>query len=165
MMELIESLQQAMAAAQAGRFEGFFALLFFGLGFACLYSIVYQLRIRSWPSTTGQLLKANTEKFGPTDFVLAETDYINAVAYEYTVRGETHIGKRFSAWLLVASHNLKFLLEKQLEGFEAGQAVPVYYNPRKPAKSFLRRPGIPGLVVTALFALGCFATPVLIFDH
>ncbi len=164
-MELIESLQQAVAAAQAGRFEGYFALLFFVLGFACLYSIVYQLRIRGWPSTSGQLLKADTEKFGPTDFILAETDYINAVAYEYTVRGEKHIGKRFSPWVVVASHNLKFLLEKQLEDFQAGQAVPVYYNPRKPAKSFLKRPGVAGLGVTALFALGCFATPVLIFGH
>lgn len=162
-MELIESLELAVAAAQTGRSEGFFALLFFGLGFACLYSIFYQLRLRSWPSTPGQLLKADTREFGAAKLVPAETDYINAVAYEYAVNGEDYLGKRFSPWVVVASHNLKFLLEKQQEGFEAGQTVSVYYNPRKPAKAFLKRPGIVGLAVTAVFTLGCFATPVLIF--
>ena len=162
-MELIESLEQAVAAAQAGRFEGVFALLFFALGFACLYSIVYQLRIRSWPRTPGQLLKADTRKFGGTKLVPAETDYINSVAYKYAVGGEDYFGKRFSPWVVVASHNLKFLVEKQLEGFQEGQTVSVYYNPRKPAKSFLKLPGIVGILVTAVSALGCFFTPVLIF--
>ena len=164
-MDLIESLQQAFAAAQAGRFEGYFALLFFFLGFLCIYSIVYQLRIRGWPSTPGQLLKAHTREFGAKAFIPAETDYINAVAYEYGVAGKTYVGERFSPWVMVASHNLKALLEKQLDGIQAGQTVPVYYNPRKPAKSFLKRPGMVGLVVTALIALGCFATPTLIFGH
>ena len=96
-MELIESLKQAVASAKAGETEGYFALLFFTLGFACLYSIVYQFRVRGWPVTTGQLLKAETEKWGiHNKYRPHETDYMIVVAYEYSVGGKSYIGKRFS---------------------------------------------------------------------
>ena len=139
--------------------------MFFALGFACLYSIVYQFRVRGWPVTTGQLLKAETEKGGiHIKYRPHETDYMIVVAYEYSVGGKSYIGKRFSPWIITASHNLKILLEKQLDDFQSGQAVSIYYNPRKPSKSFLKKPGIVGMSITAVFAIGCFATPVMIFN-
>lgn len=164
-MELIESLKQAVASAKAGETEGYFALLFFTLGFACLYSIVYQLRVRGWPVITGQLLKGETERVGIHDKHRPdETDYLNAVAYEYSVGGKSYIGKRFSPWIITVSHNLKFLLERQLDDFQSGQAVFICYNPQNPSKSFLKKPGIVGMSITAVFAIGCFATPVMIFN-
>jgi len=144
--------------------QGFFALLFFGLGFACLHSLAYQLRIRAWPVTNGKLLEADTRIIGGHDARRpSETDYINSVAYAYSVDGESYVGDRFSPWVVVASHNLKRLLEKQLDDVETGGNVPVRYNPKKPAKSFLKKPGLAGLLVTSVFALFCFYTPVLVF--
>jgi hypothetical protein len=162
---LVESLKRAVASAQAGQTEGYFALLFFALGFVCLYSIFYQFRIRGWPTTTGQLLKAETEKLGFRDKNRPhETDYVNVVAYEYSVGGQSYISRRLSPWVVTVSHNLKILLERQLEDLQREQVVSVYYNPRKPSKSFLEKPGIVGLSITLLFTLGCFVTPVLIFS-
>jgi hypothetical protein len=164
-MELITSLELAFASARAGGLKGIFGLLFFGLGFLNLYSIMYQFQIRGWPSTPGTLLKVGLRESTINAWVKAEYDYTVAVAYEYSVGGEVFVSKRFSPWVVVASYNLKLLLEKQIEDYRPGQPVPVYYNPRRPSKAFLKQPGIFGLSVTALFALFCFSTPVLIFGR
>jgi len=162
-MTIFDALGQAIDAALGGQFEGIFAIVFFALSFACAYSVTYQLRIRSWPSTTGKLLKAATEEFGATEIVPSDVDYVNSVAYEYAVDGTVYIGKRFSPWTVVATHNLKSLLERQLGDLAPGNAVRVIYNPRKPGLAFLRRPGPIGILVTIACMMFCLMTPVMIF--
>ncbi len=51
----------------------FFASLY--CFFLLSYSVVYQLRIRSWPSTSGVLIKDAVEKVGGTDLVLSRQEY------------------------------------------------------------------------------------------
>ena len=47
-------------------------------------------------------------------------------------------GKRLSAMVVVDSHNAKQLLNKQLKGIVIkDEKVKVFYNPKKPNKSFL----------------------------
>ena len=154
---------KTIEAAQNGEFEGLFAALFFVLGFACLSSTVFQFRIRHWPETTGRLTDAAVKKFGPGEYDQSRQEYANVVGYEYEVGGKAYVGKRLSAWTVVASHNLKFILEQQLDGLQEGNSVAVYYNPSRPAKAFLKRPGILGIIVTLGFAALCFYTPWLVF--
>jgi hypothetical protein len=162
-MPIIDALRQAIAAALSGQIEGIFAVVFFALTFACAYSVFYQFRIRSWPSTTGKLLSAETEEFGATEISPSDVDYMNSVAYEYVVDGTTYAGNRFSPWVVIATHNLKTILERQLDGLAPGNAVPVFYNPRKPGLAFLKRPGPIGMLVTIAAMIFCFMTPVMIF--
>ena len=162
-MTLIDALEKAINAALGAQSEGIFALVFFGLSFACGYSLIYQLQIRRWPSAQGKLLKAATEEFGATEFHISDVDYKNTVCYEYVVEGKTYTGDRLSPWVIVATHNLIVLFERQLDGFEQGSQLPVFYNPRKPEKAFLKRPGPVGLLATAAAIVFCFMTPVIIF--
>ncbi len=162
-MDSLPVLKQAVDSALAGNIEGLFACLFFLLGFANLCSLHYQLRIRRWPTTPGRLVRADTKRWGGRTFQLHDQDYENVVAYEYRVNGDLFTGERFSAWVVIASHNLRFLLERQLEGLNDSGTVEVIYNPSHPGKSFLVRPGPFGMVVTLVFAGLCFSIPWLVF--
>ena len=76
--------------------------------------------------------------------------------YEYTVDGNLYKGNRVSPWVMVATHNAKVVLEKQLRKVERSRdgSVSVFYNPANPKKSLLIKPGVFGLKVTALIAVG-----------
>ena len=51
------------------------------------YSVVYQLRIRNWPSTEGELVEAGVRKFGATDLIKSDQDYVSTALYRYSVSG------------------------------------------------------------------------------
>jgi len=55
------------------------------------------------------------------------------------------------------------LLEHQLKKITQQFPLQVIYNPRKPGRAFLKRPGIIGMVLTALCSGFCFLTPIFIF--
>ena len=118
----------------------------------CVYSLVYQLRIRSWPSTEGELVEAGVQKFGATDLIKSDQDYVSTALYRYRVRGQQFTGKRVSPWIIIASHNARFVLNRQMSSIEHtdGGKLRVYHHPRKPHKSFLIKPGAVGLLITAL---------------
>jgi hypothetical protein len=121
-----------------------------------LFSLVYQLRIRHWPVATGVLAKAGVERWGGAEWVKSDQEYSLKAAYVYRVDGQVHEGHRVSPWVVVASHNARFLLESQLKGVQrhADGTVSVFYNPRRPHKSYLIRPGWTGLLVTWVITLG-----------
>ncbi len=121
----------------------------------CFYSLWFQLRTRSWPSTRGELLQLGAEKFGAGDWATSSQDYVGKALYTYSVAERQYQGSRISPWVFVASHNARFLLEKQLSGIQACSdgGVKVYYNPRNPRKSYLVVAGPIGIVVTLLLGI------------
>ena len=118
------------------------------------YSVFFQLRIRRWPSTNGTLSDRSV-KVLTRHANHSERDYRASALYEYSVDGKTYQGHRVSSWIVVASHNARFLLHRQLNGIQTlGQdGVVVFYNPAKPAKSYLIKPGLLGLLVTVAVAI------------
>lgn len=157
---MTEYLEHMWALASEGEAQGvfFFAAVYVVLVLA--WSLVYQLRVAAWPVTRGRLIAAGVRRFGATDIVRARQDYVVSAEYEYTVGGTTYRGKRLSPWLVVASHNLRAVLRRQVEQVrrDAEGAVDVYYDPRRPQRSFLLKPGPVGIACTAALAV---AVPLL----
>ena len=75
--------------------------------------------------------------------------------YSYQVDGKTYQGKRISPWIIVASHNVQFVLKHQLAKVEtfAGNKVKIFYKPSNPAKSWLILPSKLGVFITFLISL------------
>lgn len=120
----------------------------------CGYSVAYQFSIRSWPSTLGSLNEAIVARFGYSQRVTSDQEYRAETFYSYSVSNQKYRGRRVSPWIIVASHNLRFVLKKQLSGVKSDSngMVDVFYKPNRPEKSFLVKPGIAGMGVT--FVLG-----------
>ncbi len=120
-----------------------------------LGSVLHQLHVRTWPAARGRLLESGLKEFGFAAPHSSKQEYKVDAVYEYTVNGETYTGKRVSPWVVVASHNARFLLERQLAGVERldGDGVRVFYNPARPAKSFLTKPGSVGLAFCIIVAV------------
>ena len=158
---MVEYLSAMWALAADGDKRGivFFAALY------CLlllsYSAVYQLRIMTWPSTTGVLVNRGARKVGGTHLVTSRQEYAASALYEYCVNGEHYQGSRVSPWVMIVSHNAKFLLDRQLARIRSNNdgGVAVFFNPRNPKKSFLVLPGKTGLAVTIALAL----LPILLY--
>lgn len=121
----------------------------------CMYSVVFQIRTRSWPVAEGELVQAGVKKFGARDVVLANQDYVSKALYHYSVSGVVYEGKKVSPWIIVASHNMRFILEKQMSTiqYHPNSKVKVFYDPAKPQKSYLIIAGKVGLVITSLIGL------------
>jgi hypothetical protein len=126
-----------------------------------LYSLIRQITIASWPSTSGELFKGDIRKFGSTEWAKSNQDYVVSALYTYVVNGKEYQGHKVSPWVVVASHNIKYLLEKQLRSVQKlpDGKVSVFYNPKKPEKSFLIKPGIKGQIITAILSI----TPFVIY--
>ena len=152
---MTDYVQEMWRLARGGEVQGvwFFAALYALL--LCGYSLAFQLRTRRWPSVRGVLLQAEVASFGAAEPVLSERDYVTDAAYRYEVAGEAYEGKRVSPWIVVASHNARRLIEMQLAWIDRGSdgTATVYYNPRKPGRSYLVLPGKVGMGVTAVIAL------------
>ena len=120
---------------------------------AACFSLFMQWRVYRWPYVWGQLLDADTAKFGYTDPIPHEQEYHNKVSYSYVVNGQTYKGHRLSAMVVVASHNLQTILSTQLAGINTEDGkVKVFYNPRNPQKSYLIKGSVIQLAFTVVFA-------------
>lgn len=139
-------------------------VLFFVVVYAlivCLYSFFRQILIRQWPITKGFFQSASVEKWGTSEFILSDQEYKVDSSYEYQVSGKRYKGTRVSPWIIIASHNAKLLLTKQLNNIQknADGTVNVFYNPKKPEKSYLMKPGFFGMVIT----FGMAVLPLLFY--
>lgn len=152
---MIDYIEQMWALAASGDKQGicFFIAVYALL--VLLYSWFYQLRIRRWPAVQGRLLEVSAKRFGATERVVSEQDYHASALYEYAVDGVTYQGKKISPWIIIASHNARFILQKQLDRIQSHSdgTVTIFYNPKKPNKSFLIKPGVVGLSLTFVLAL------------
>jgi len=141
-------------------------ILFFVVVYAfivCLYSFFRQVLIRQWPVEKGLLQSASVEKWGVTELVLSDHDYKVDSLYEYHVSDKSYQGKRISPWIIIASHNARFLLKKQLNSVQKNEdgTVNVFYNPKNPEKSYLVKPGIFGMAITLVIAV----LPSLLYSY
>ena len=154
-MQLINYLEEMWGLAQQGKVQGIFFWAALYAFIILLYSLMRQIKTASWPNTYGELFNGNAKIFGGTQWVKSNQDYVASTHYSYVVNGKEYQGHRLSPWVVVASHNAKFILEKQLRSVQkhSDGKVTVYYNPRKPEKSFLIKPGIRGQIITAILAI------------
>ncbi|XZG71787.1 DUF3592 domain-containing protein [Chitinibacteraceae bacterium HSL-7] len=136
---MIDYLQAMWQLAMARQVQGvvFWCLLysFIMLGSSALY----QLRTRHWPSVVGTLDELGTREFGGSELVRSEQEYQAGARYRYEVAGKQYLGTRVSLWTIIASHNLRGLLDRQLAGVERlpDGGVRVFYSPVRPSRSVL----------------------------
>jgi hypothetical protein len=154
-MDLVNFSKEMWDMALDGNAQGvwFFAALYTLA--ICSYSVIFQIRTRSWPFTEGSLIDAGVDKFGTTLSSLSDQDYTANTLYEYSVVGQRYAGKRVSPWVIVASHNARGILRNQIAKIQQlpNKKVRVYYNPANPKKSFLIIASKTGIVITCIIAL------------
>ena len=129
--DLLSGDRDAIILAAAG----YFALM-------GMISLVVCFRLSRWPSVVGVLHEEGIDGS-------LERSYTALVRYSYSVDGVTYEGNRLSAWYMMVTHNLRALLKLQFRLIERheGANVTVFYNPRKPQKSYLDVPGWRSVVV------------------
>ena len=135
------------------------AVVFWGaiyLGLVGFASLIFQVHVRGWPSTNGVLVHADLAPWGGPTWARSDQQYKLDGLYRYQVDGQTFEGHRVSPWVVVASHNARFVLKQQLKGVDRRPdgTVTVYFNARRPHKSYLVRPGLAGIMVTLVVAVG-----------
>lgn len=151
MNTLFENLAAGLAQ---GDIRAIFALVAPVVAIAALASLIYQLRIALWPKTPAQLLEADINEFGSTEYNAQERDARVQVRYRYNVDGESFIGTRVSAWSLTAAGAGKIALEAQIQKLQDQSDLCASYNPARPEKSFLQAPGLFGMILTSIYAIG-----------
>ncbi len=83
-------------------------------------------------------VRPGTPKFGTL-----KQDHVPDALYTYHVNGQPYQGREISVWKMSASgllRNTARILPRQVQPDALGK-VPVYYNPKRPYKSLLLRPG------------------------
>ncbi len=125
----------------------------------CGYSVLYQVRVSRWPSVSGKLRYLGVELFGARERALANRQYHSDALYQYSVGGRLYENSKISPWVMVASHSVRFLLHRQLRKVSVGSEgeVVVYYNPRRPEKSILIKPGPVGQLITVVIGIAPLA--------
>lgn len=116
-------------------------------------SLWHALRVRRWPQVEGQLLDLGIRPLGGPDPGTRDQDYVPSALYRYEVNGRSYTGQGISIWKMSASgmlRNTAKLLPAQVSPDETGR-IAIYYNPGRPEKSLLLRPGWPS--ITFLSAL------------
>lgn len=154
-MDLINYFREMWQIAMQGQAQGiwFWAAIYTFV--VCVYSLSFQIQTRYWPFVPGELIEYGIEKFGATDRVKSNQEYIVKALYRYNVSGEDFDGTRISPWIFVVSHNARLVLEKQMS---SKQQLPdgrfkVFYNPKNPKKSFLIIAGKTGIFVTLVISV------------
>jgi hypothetical protein len=100
-------------------------------------------------------MHSRLEKVPVVKLVKGHQQYVADALYEYSVNGQQYTGKRISPWVVVATHNMRAVLVKQLLKIrkDPNGSIDVFYNPADPKKSFLVKPGIVGQLVTVAAGL------------
>ena len=155
-MEIINYFNEMWNLAIQGQARG---ILFYVAIYAFVllfYSVIFQRKVNSWPSTIGNLENIGIRYFGyTTERTKSTQEYVVTSLYTYTVDGIEYHGRRASPWAIIASHNMLGILKHQLKNVQhtGDGKVKVFYSPRNPKKSYLIKPGVKGQVVTLILAL------------
>ena len=118
------------------------------------YSLFTYFRISRWPSVIGELTENEISLQSPSA-VTSDQNYSVQLSYLFKVDGEEYQGHRLSPFIIMASHNLRFLLRLQMKQVEISDEgkVRVFYNPRRPDKSYLIAPNATGYMIIISFML------------
>ena len=151
---MLNSLKSFFDAVFAGDQQAIVLLTSIYFASAGVYWFVYCFRIKSWPATRGTLLNFDLENMGPA-MRSDEQNYEASVKYTYNVAGKDYEGSRLSPTLIFVSSNLRFILNWQMRKINklGAEQVAVLYNPSKPEKSFLIRPGIATFILPTILLL------------
>ena len=156
-MDILNYFQQMVDLASEGELQGIWFWASCYMLVVCLYSAYFQIRTRFWATTVGNIHNLGLKKFGISND-LSEQQYRGKALYSYSVNGQTYEGTRISPWVFVTNYNAKGLLLKQQAGIDmpTKDTVTVYYNPKKPQKSFLLKASKFGILVTLTSAVAPF---------
>ena len=162
-MSAFEHLTDTISLAFAGDIQSIFLLVSVYVLMVCSYSVLYQVKVSRWPTVEGKLLTSGLRKYGGTEWAPADQEYVAETLYEYEVDGKKYLGKRLSPWIVVASHNARFVVNAQLNRVKRDPdgRVAVYYNPKAPGKSFL----IPTAVASQLVTLFIGFIPGILYFY
>ncbi|MBL4898817.1 MAG: DUF3592 domain-containing protein [Colwellia sp.] len=161
-MELIIYFQEMWQLAVKGQAQGVFFWFAFYMFIVCFYSLTLQFRMRYWPFVQGELVEFGLDKFGAS-IVKSDQNYWANALYNYSVSGVNYSGTRISPWLMLVSHNLRFILENQISYVQRSSdgTVKVFYSPNNPKKSFLIIAGKTGIGITLLISV----LPLILFYY
>jgi len=161
-MGLIIYFQEMWQLAISGKAQGILFWFAFYMFIVCFYSLILQIRMNSWPFVQGELVKFGLDKFGAS-MVKSDQNYWADALYNYSVSGVDYSGTRVSPWLMLVSHNLRFILEKQMSYVQRSPdgTVKVFYNPNNPKKSYLIIAGKIGIGITLLISV----LPLILFYY
>lgn len=153
-MQIIYYLEKMWMLASEGNTQGVFFWASLYTLLMMLYSLMFQFKVSSWPSTNGKLIEKDITEFGYS-FAPSGKEYRVKIAYKYTVDDCEYFGNRLSPWLFVTSNNATFILKKQLNKIanQIDGSVKVFYNPKNPGKSFLIKPGTKGKLITGVLSV------------
>jgi hypothetical protein len=133
------------------------ALIFTG---AAILFVVLGVRARSvvsttrdWATATATIVTATVEasRGGTVDGGTATT-YYPKVLYDYQVNGQTYRNDKRILGEEV-SKGIRSWAEKDIEKYQRGATVPVYYNPANPREAVLERTAPAAFFFNALAAL------------
>lgn len=150
-MELIIYFQEMWQLAIKGQAQGVFFWFAFYMFIICFYSLILQIRTRYWSFVQGELVEFGFDRFGASIRKSDQNYWANAL-YNYSVSDVDYRGTRISPWHIIVSHNLRFILEKQMSYVQRSSVgtVKVFYNPNNPKKSYLIIAGKIGIGITLL---------------
>lgn len=156
-MNIFNYVQEMIDLASEGELQGIWFWASCYTLVVCLYSAYFQIQTRYWASTVGTIHSIGVNKFGASND-LSEQQYRGKALYSYNVNGQNYEGTRISPWVFITNYNAKGLLIKQQAGIDmpTKDTVTLYYNPKKPKKSFLLKANKLGIVVTLATAVAPF---------
>ena len=119
--------------------------LFLPVAITGAYYLKETIRLRGWVQGKARILSFQIKGTSLTQ----EAE----MRYAYEVKGKTYEGTRItiSDWLLAAGALYVGLLRKR---YPVGADTAVWYDPLRPERSVLKRPGYTLAVATLLFGLG-----------
>lgn len=135
-----------------------FALIYLAMLLGFLYfvfiSIPKTFRTKSWPKAVGKVLSSKLhESKRKTKSGGSITVYSADIEYMYNVNGEEYSSKKIK-WVDHNSNN-KTHHQKKVDAYAKGQAVEVFYNPKKPSVGLLEPGfGTGNFIALIFFVLG-----------
>lgn len=112
--------------------------------------------VRGWPTVEGKLLQADTKRERTAD----GDRVVPKIQYEYAVDGQTYTSAAFEPGYRYYEDRSD--ISRELNPFQEGATVTVYYNPSQPAEAYVNARPRGGIVVLAGYGVGLLGILMLI---
>ena len=149
MFDLFEYPKRMFDLLLLGDVQGILFLATAFVTLACLVSLAIQMKAARWQSVVGNLIKLELDGTGVRDHIGQGNYYIDA-EYEYRVDGVNHKGRGVSLALIWTGKSMQFVLRRQMAAVQRQPdgKVLVFYDPKKPEKSYLIKPSMLSKILT-----------------